>query len=221
MVGGLTLLACAHHHPPSAPPPLLGVSEVDRLSAGPPDQPLPLWVSGTPEGDDLLRRPAQPIDPHDPALALLEARLRATLVAAQGVGLAAPQVGISRRIILVERQDHAAEGAQGPVELYLNPRILWRSTEAVAGWEGCLSVPGWRGEVIRPERIHVAYDLPGGEPHEEDVEGWTARIFQHELDHLDGVLYTDRVHGDLMDEVAWRKLRDGSGDTAEPQVPAE
>ncbi|MFH1468193.1 MAG: peptide deformylase [Pseudomonadota bacterium] len=220
-VAGLSLAACGHHHPGPAGPEPLSSAEIAMLDADALDRPLAMMLAGTPEGDDMLRRLAQPVGPDDPTLARLEARMRATLLVQRGVGLAAPQVGISRRVILVERQDRASEGGPGPVELYLNPRIMWRCEETVTGWEGCLSVPGWRGEVIRPERIRLAYDLRGGGRHEEDVEGWTARIFQHEIDHLDGVLYTDKVHSGLVDEVDWKNRREGSGDTDEPRDHGE
>jgi peptide deformylase len=144
--------------------------------------------------------------------------MRATLLAQQGVGLAAPQVGLARRVVLVERQDRAEPGGAAPVDLLLNPRLTWRSEALVLGWEGCLSVPGWRGEVARAERVRVAWERLDGPPAEEEVGGWTARILQHEIDHLDGVLYVDRVAGALVDEATYqeRKRAAEAGSTPTP-----
>lgn len=112
-----------------------------------------------------------------------------------GVGLAAPQVGISRRVVAVQRVDKEGE----PIEVYANIAIVDKRGEMVAGPEGCLSVPDQRGEVLRSQDITIRYtDVTGGpksEPREirEDVSGFAAVIFQHEVDHLDGVLYIDKM----------------------------
>ncbi len=107
-----------------------------------------------------------------------------------GVGIAAPQVGISRRIICVQRFDKEGE----PFECYANIRIDTLGGELRQGPEGCLSVPGLRGLVTRHSRIGISYaDIPSGEPRSETVEGFTAVIFQHECDHLDGILYIDKA----------------------------
>lgn len=112
-----------------------------------------------------------------------------------GVGLAAPQVGISRRVVAVQRVDKEGE----PIEVYANIAIVDKRGEMVAGPEGCLSVPDQRGEVLRSQDITIRYtDITGGsksEPREirEDVSGFAAVIFQHEVDHLDGVLYIDKM----------------------------
>lgn len=110
-----------------------------------------------------------------------------------GVGIAGPQVGLSRRIVAVQRLDKEGE----PFEVYPNIRITAMRGEKVEGGEGCLSVPGRRGTVARYRDIDIAYTFvpEQGEPCDtvETVQGFTAVIFQHECDHLDGVLYTDRV----------------------------
>lgn len=123
--------------------------------------------------------------------ALLRRRMLATVrdPRNEGVGIAAPQVGILRRVIAVQRFDKAGE----PFEFYLNPEILSAGGAAEAGREGCLSVPEIYGTVTRPQRITLRYrDISFNEV-TETVEGFTAVIFQHEIDHLDGILFTDRM----------------------------
>lgn len=108
----------------------------------------------------------------------------------EGVGIAAPQVGILRRVVVVQRFDKAGT----PFEVYVNPEIVARSESVALGPEGCLSVPDRREEVARATEITLRYrDAVTFEPREEVVEGFTAVIFQHELDHLDGILYIDRL----------------------------
>ncbi len=107
-----------------------------------------------------------------------------------GVGIAAPQVGINRRIVCVQRFDKEGE----PFEAYVNVKLdsLWG--EKVSGREGCLSLPGLRGYVSRYQSVLVSYiDRETLQPRKDTVHGYTAVIFQHECDHLDGILYTDRA----------------------------
>ncbi len=128
-----------------------------------------------------------------------------------GVGIAGPQVGISRRVVAVQRFDKPGE----PFEVYPNVRIVDQRGELSSGPEGCLSVPGLRGNVLRYRDIDIQYTLPAGSPASssagnssagraprilpaprdttERIQGFTAIIFQHECDHLDGVLYIDKV----------------------------
>lgn len=105
-----------------------------------------------------------------------------------GVGIAAPQVGIFRRMIAVQRFDKPGE----PFEFYLNPEIVEFSSERAFGGEGCLSVPDLYGEVERSQRIALRYRDEEFKEQNEVIEGFTAVIFQHEIDHLDGILYIDR-----------------------------
>ena len=123
-----------------------------------------------------------------------------------GVGIAGPQVGLNRRVVAVQRFDKGAAGTDGemeyPFEVYPNIRIIWASDSLSAGPEGCLSVPGRRGDVLRSQEIVVEYadmtsiqdtsceDIP---MIRDTVRGFTAVIFQHEIDHLEGVLYIDRL----------------------------
>ena len=107
----------------------------------------------------------------------------------EGVGIAAPQVGVSRRMVAVQRYDK--QGA--PFEFFLNPEIVAMLGEKQLGGEGCLSIPDMRGEVMRAQSIVLKYRDTDFVEHTETVEGFTAVIFQHEVDHLDGVLYIDRM----------------------------
>ena len=122
----------------------------------------------------------------------LSERMLATVTCPEqdGVGIAAPQVGINRRIVAVQRFDKPGE----PFEVYPNIRITAVHGERELGAEGCLSVPGRRGEVMRWRNVDIAYTSPCSlKDTVESVHGFTAVIFQHECDHLDGVLYIDKL----------------------------
>ena len=108
-----------------------------------------------------------------------------------GVGIAGPQVGLNRRVVAVQRFDKEGE----PFEVYPNISIVWTSDSLAYGPEGCLSVPGRRGEVLRSQEIVIEYDkiTESVETVRDTISGFTAVIFQHEIDHLDGVLYIDRL----------------------------
>lgn len=122
----------------------------------------------------------------------LSRKMVATLVSPEqnGVGIAGPQVGLSRRIIAVMRYDKEGK----PIEVYANPYIVETRGEKEPGPEGCLSVPGRRGTVPRWQDITITYtDSESAEQVREDIKGFTAVIFQHEIDHLDGIIYTDKT----------------------------
>jgi len=128
----------------------------------------------------------------DPLYAVLAAKMVATVTSPEqdGVGIAGPQVGILRRVVAVQRFDKEGE----PFEVYPNIRITAFRGEPQPGPEGCLSVPGRRGEVLRYRDIDIHYTDPAtGRDTTERIEGFTAVIFQHETDHLDGILYTDKL----------------------------
>jgi peptide deformylase len=120
-----------------------------------------------------------------------------TMRAAPGVGLAAPQVNISQRVIVVEfGEEPQSDGeAPRPPRLYavVNPEIVRHSTETEIGSEGCLSLPGYLGEVERYQWVTVRGLDRRGNPFKLKARGWLARIFQHEIDHLDGILFIDRA----------------------------
>lgn len=124
--------------------------------------------------------------------AILAARMLLTVTSPEqdGVGIAGPQVGIGRRIVAVQRFDKDGE----PFEVYPNIRVTDRRGDPEPGPEGCLSIPGRRGDVLRWQDIDIAYTSPAtGQDTTESVKGFTAVIFQHETDHLDGVLYIDKL----------------------------
>lgn len=169
------------------------------------DQRMQMVKNDVAAGDVFLRARSLPVRPGDPVVGHLIARMRATLKDEGGVGIAAPQVGVSRRVVLVQRLDLQPEN---PVRAYVNPEILEYSEETVVDWEGCLSIPAGFGRVRRAESIMVAYDAENGARTTESVSGFTARIFQHEIDHLDGILFIDRKEpGELMPEKEYREMR--------------
>jgi peptide deformylase len=136
--------------------------------------------------------------------------LIATADRANGVGIAAPQVGSSLRLFIIAsrpspRYPHAP--TMVPTAM-INPEIVARSGELVSGWEGCLSVPDRRGIVLRDRAIEVKYMTPHGELIQQELTDFVARIFQHELDHLDGILFPDRVTAptDLISEAEYMKI---------------
>ena len=145
-------------------------------------------------GDPVLRRKAHKITQIDRDIRLLADDMVETLHDSGGVGLAAPQVGESIRMIIVEYpEDDTVEDS--PLKTYkvINPEIIWRSEETVEGNEGCLSIPGYVGTVERNESIKVKGLSVFGRPLKISASGWLARIFQHEIDHLDGICYIDRA----------------------------
>jgi peptide deformylase len=116
-----------------------------------------------------------------------------TLHENSGAGLAAPQVDVSQQVILVEYGSDDDEEAPRTLYVTVNPRITRFSRESVTGAEGCLSIPGLMGEVERAETVTVEGQDRYGKTIKLKLTGWIARIFQHEIDHLNGVLYTDRT----------------------------
>jgi len=141
--------------------------------------------------DPILRKKARKITDFGIEFQDLVADMIDTMREAPGVGLAAPQVAISQRLIVVEYGDD--EDEEKPAKLYVlaNPEIVSASEDMVMGIEGCLSVPDLVGEVERHTSIVVKGQNRYGKPTKVKANGWLARIFQHEMDHLDGVLYPD------------------------------
>ena len=144
--------------------------------------------------DPVLRRKARKVTTFDGDLQVLIDDMIETMREAPGVGLAAPQVGVSERVIVVEYAEDE-EDEDGPKKLYVlvNPEIVAPSEETELGIEGCLSVPGLIGEVDRHTSLTVKGLNRRGQAVKYKVNGWLARIFQHEIDHLDGIVYTDRA----------------------------
>lgn len=143
--------------------------------------------------DPVLRRKAHKITTFDKDLQTLIDDMIETLREAPGVGLAAPQVNVSERLIVIEYGDDEDETVPKKLFVVANPEIVSHSEETVNGIEGCLSIPQIAGEVERFEKVVVKGLNRHGKPVKYKLEGWVARIFQHEIDHLDGILYTDRA----------------------------
>ncbi len=175
----------------------LSSSEKQLINKAHSDSAMRVLSVFNPEDSLFLRKIASPAgNPSNKHLQLLSERMLSTVLhpASQGVGIAAPQVGISRRLILVQRFDKEGE----PFETYFDPVVLTASKQLVTRDEGCLSIPGYRGPVERPDVIEVEYINNTGEKVAETVEGFTARIFLHEIDHLNGILYTDLLKADSL-----------------------
>jgi len=143
-------------------------------------------------GDENLRKVCKPMQKFDLRLWLLLRDMADTMYKADGVGLAAPQVGILRRVVVIDVQDE-----HGLIEL-VNPEIIAAEGEQ-AGSEGCLSVPGRRGYVVRPQKVTVRAQDRKGKFFEITGEDLLARAFCHEIDHLDGVMYVDKMDHEIFD----------------------
>lgn len=143
--------------------------------------------------DPVLRRKAHKVTDFGNEFQTLVDDMIETLRDAPGVGLAAPQVGVSERLIVVEYGDDEDETVPKKLFVVANPEIIEPSEEVIEGLEGCLSVPDLVGEVERNVKIVVKGLNRYGKPVKIKAEDWIARIFQHEIDHLDGILFTDRT----------------------------
>src|SRR5512132_3192898 len=146
--------------------------------------------------DPVLRKKARPVSAFDKNLQALIDDMVETMRQAPGVGLAAPQVGVSERLIVVEYAEPPEEGEEEKEvkpKLYVvaNPEIVKTSDEKVLGVEGCLSIPGLVGEVERYSAVQVKGLNRRGQPMKIKADGWLARIFQHEIDHVNGVVFPD------------------------------
>lgn len=155
---------------------------------------LPIYTYGQP----VLRQVAEEIDSSYPQLDQVIADMRDTLVKSDGIGLAAPQVGLSIRLVIIDLTPLAEEMPEYKdyVHTFINPYIEeYDETETDVSEEGCLSIPGIHESVRRPTRIRVTYLDEQFQPHDEWVGGYLARVMQHEFDHLDGVVFTDHLQG--------------------------
>ncbi len=148
------------------------------------------------QGEPVLTQLAQAVsDPLAPEIQTLIQNMHATMLAANGVGIAAPQVFQSLRIIIVASRPNPRYPDAPLMEpiVMLNPEILWQSTDTCWGEEGCLSVQSTRAQVARAERLRLRYISQQGEAIEADYSGFVARIIQHEIDHLNGILFVERA----------------------------
>jgi peptide deformylase len=167
-------------------------------------------LSITQLGDPILRQQAQPInDAQDEQIQKLIDDLIETVAQANGVGVAAPQVAQSHRLFIVASRPNARYPNAPEMEptAMLNPKIIAHSSEVVKDWEGCLSIPGIRGIVPRYQAVEVEYTTLKGKVHRQELTDFVARIFQHELDHLDGIVFLDRIESsqDIITEQEYQK----------------
>ncbi len=167
----------------------IGKEDVVLIKSGKSTEPMRVLQVTNPKDLKILKDVSRPVDAKDPNLKLLAERMLATVKDEQGVGIAAPQVGLNIKAIWVQRFDKEGK----PFEFFVNPEIKWMSSVLRLGAEGCLSIPNERGEVYRSLVIDLAYETLEGEKKRELVEGFTAVIFQHEYDHLIGKLFTERI----------------------------
>ncbi len=154
---------------------------------------LPIYQTYNKEQHKVLLAQSEEISPRDKTLPMLIERMKLSLAGTGGgVGIAGPQVGINRRVILVQRFDKK----DAPVEYFINPKITWWSELLNKGPEGDLSIENFRDAFYRSYSIRLEYYDLENKKHEEMVEGFTAVIFQHEIDHLFGILIPDKLEKD-------------------------
>jgi peptide deformylase len=162
--------------------------------------------------DAILRQISKPVEAFDDELRTLVADMFETMYEAPGIGLAAVQVGEPIRLLVIDLQEPEEEGGD-PVRdprVFINPEILWHSDSEVPYTEGCLSVPEQYAEVMRPDKIRARWRDEQGKAYEEDIDGLLAVCLQHEMDHLEGVLFIDHLSRLKRDMVLkklakWRK----------------
>jgi peptide deformylase len=157
--------------------------------------------------DPLLRQKSTPVEKVDDEVRALIADMFETMYDAPGIGLAAIQVGVPKRILVIDLQEPPEEGGE-PVRdprVFINPEILDSSDKEVPYTEGCLSVPDQYAEVDRPDRIRARWIDENGDSHEADIEGLLATCLQHEMDHLEGILFIDHLSR-LKREMILKKL---------------
>ena len=148
--------------------------------------------------DERLRQKAKKITRFTPGLKKLAQDMLETMRQREGVGLAGPQIGVLQRIFVAEIPAAKGEGQEshpqsGKSYVLINPQIVKSSTELVEGQEGCLSIPGWQGLVERPSWVEVKAQNVEGKKFKIKVDDLLARVFMHEIDHLDGVLFIDHI----------------------------
>lgn len=166
-------------------------TEKQKILSGDTIAMLQVLVNIHPMDMEVLSAVSRDIDPYDPLLPLLSRRMYLSMrdTANPGVGIAAPQIGINRNAIWIQRFDKPGS----PFEFMINPRIIKASILTRKGGEGCLSVPDERGELMRSYAIMIEYQSFDGGWHTEMLEDFSAVIFQHEYDHLQGILFPERM----------------------------
>lgn len=175
----------------------LSSKEISIINQGDIKTLLPIFQTTDSHQHNTLLGQSKEIDPKDPNTAILVARMKESLLSTDGgVGIAAPQVGINRKVIWVQRFDKEGE----PLEYFINPVITWKSELQNLGPEGDLSIPNFRDQFYRSKVIQLQYVDLKGQKYSEIVEGFTAVIFQHEIDHLFGILISDKKKNETNDE---------------------
>jgi len=147
-------------------------------------------------GHPVLRQRAKPVEKlGTPELRALVEDMKETMAALNGAGLAAPQIGESQRVVIfgVEQNPRYPDAEEVPFTVLVNPKLVMLTRDIEEDWEGCLSVPGMRGVVPRYTRLRYSGFDAEGNPIEREAEGFHARVVQHEVDHLDGILYPQRI----------------------------
>lgn len=162
--------------------------------------------------DKRLRLVSEPVARVDEDLRKLVADMFETMYGAPGVGLAAIQVGVPRRVVTIDAT--RGEEEKQPIAL-INPEIVWSSEEKIAHEEGCLSIPEYLDEVERPERVKVRFLDLEGRAHELEADGLLARVVQHEIDHINGVLFIDHLSKLKRDRVIKKYAKAAKREAAE------
>lgn len=165
--------------------------ELQLINSGEVGEPLRVLQTTNELDLDVLRMQCEAVDPADEILKQLISRMYTTVRDENkpGVGIAAPQIGVARRVFIAQRMDKK----DTPFEFFINPEIVWFSKILRRGEEGCLSIPEAYGDVHRSLAIQITYFDLSGKHFQEVVEGFTAVIMQHEMDHLNGILFIDRM----------------------------
>ena len=179
---------------------------------------LPIYV--VPQA--VLKKSAQHVSAITADIRQLVDDMTDTMYAARGIGLAAPQVGVSQRVIIMDVDQRRADGSdhddenanddddtppiKGKVQVFINPEVVWESEESNVYEEGCLSIPGQYAPVERPKQVRVTYMDLDGKTQEIEADGLLATCLQHEIDHINGVLFTDHLSS-LKRDMLLRKLK--------------
>lgn len=166
---------------------------------------LPIYTYGQP----VLRKVAQDIDNSYPDFDNLVANMWDTLASSEGIGLAAPQIGLDIRLVIIDLDVLKEDFPEydGYRHVFINPHIVeYDESETDSSEEGCLSLPAIHEKVVRPTRIHVVYTDENWVEHDEWVDGYLARVMQHEFDHLEGKMFIDRL-SPLRKQLIKSKLR--------------
>lgn len=167
--------------------------------------------------DPRLRQKAKQVKQFGPALKALADDMLETMHAANGLGLAAPQIGVLQKLFVAHLPKNEEDPQSGKDFVLVNPQIVQASPERVEGVEGCLSIPSWYGRVERAEWVVVKALNVHGKPVRIKAHGMLARVFQHEIDHLNGVLFVDHIR---KPEDLWQELPEEEQEEPAPEVAA-